>query len=180
MRFWVRSLLFVSAYTPLLLIFALQYFDVRSSDFWICVVALFLANFIWVPVFIVSRGWSTRVFIVKKSKNRTSDALDYIIAYIIVFLGFQLEKWQDAASIIILLTVIFFVYIHSNLLFINPVLNIFGYKIHDVEIVTGENIVLITKRFKIRPGNIETKKMSDNIYIEAPKKKESQDKQEEV
>jgi len=166
-RFWVKSLLFVSAYTPLLLIFILRYFDFHSKDFWICVTALLLANLIWVPVFRIARGWATSTFTVVKSKNRTSDALDYIIAYVIVFLGFQFEQWQDVASIIILLIVIFFVYIHSNLIFVNPLLNVFGYKIHDVEVHTGESIVLVTKEFMLVLGaHIDTKNMSDNIYLE--------------
>ncbi len=167
MRYWVKCLMFISAYTPLLLIFILRCFDFHSKNFLFCIAILFLVNLIWVPVFKITGGWGTRTFTVVKSKNRTSDALDYIIAYIIVFLGFQFKQWQDVASIIILLVVIFFVYIHSNLIFVNPLLNVFGYKIHDVEISTGESIVLVTKKFMLVQGRtINTKIMSDNIYLE--------------
>jgi hypothetical protein len=181
MRFWVRILLFISAYTPLLLIFILRYSQVGSRNFWIFTFALFLANLIWIPVFIIARKWNIKTFTVKKSKNRTSDALDYIIAYIIVFLGFNFKQWQDVASIAILLIVIFFVYIHSNLIFINPLLNVFGYKIHDVEISEGGNIVLITRKFKlVKKQVIEATRMSDSIYLERENKKKKLDTKSEM
>ncbi|MBU6996578.1 MAG: hypothetical protein HXS41_06280 [Theionarchaea archaeon] len=170
MRGWVRSLLFISAYSPLLLIFIIKYFEMGSRDFWISILVLSLVNSIWIPVFVIARKWNPVVFNVRKSKNRTSDALDYIIAYIIVFLGFEFNQWQDVASIAILLIVIFFVYIHSNLIFINPLLNVFGFKIHDVEAVTGGNIVLITREFKLaRKQRIQATRMSDNIYLDIGK-----------
>lgn len=167
MKFWVKSLLFISAYTPLLLIFILRYTDFHSREFWIYFFALVLVNLIWVPVFKITKGHAVDTLMVKASKNRSGDALDYIIAYIIVFLGFQFEKWQDVASIFILLIVIFFIYVHSNLLFVNPLLNFFGFTIHDVELVGGENLVVISKRFGLpHHAPITAKYMSENIYLE--------------
>jgi len=66
-----------------------------------------------------------------------------------------------------LLAVIFFVYVHSNLIFVNPLLNICGYKIYDIEAVESGSIVLITKRNRLRENEkITVKNMSDNIYQE--------------
>lgn len=167
MRFWVKILLFISAYTPLFLIFILQYTDFHTRYFWIFVSVLVFINLIWIPIFKKTKGWTISEFTVKKSFNRTSDALNYIIAYIIAFLGFQPDKWQDLISLILLLMVIFFIYIHSNLIFVNPLLNIFGYKIHDVEVMEGGNIVLLTKKNQLKVDeNIEVQNMSDNIYLE--------------
>jgi hypothetical protein len=167
MKLWVKSLLFISAYTPLLLIFILRYIDFHSREFWIYFLALVLVNLIWLPVFKITRGHAVDTFMIEKSINRSGDALDYIIAYIIVFLGFQFEKWQDMASIFILLVVIFFVYVHSNLIFVNPLLNFFGFTIHDVESEDGGSLVVISKRFRLpHNGPIKVKYMSDNIYME--------------
>lgn len=167
MRYWVKILLFVSAYTPLFLIFILRYIDFHTIYFWISVTILVIINLIWIPIFKMTKGWTKNTFTVKTSVNRTSDALNYIIAYIIAFLGFQFDLWQDWASLIILLVVIFFVYIHSNLIFVNPLLNIGGYKINDVEAVEGGNLVLITKRNTLRKDEkIEVKNITDNIYLE--------------
>ena len=167
MRFWVKILLFISAYTPLFLIFILRYTNYHKIYFWIGVGALILINLIWIPIFRLTRGWTKSTFTIKKSINRTSDALNYIIAYIIAFLGFRFELWQDWVSLFILLAVIFFVYVHSNLIFVNPLLNICGYKIYDIEVVESGSIVLITKRNRLRENEkITVKNMSDNIYQE--------------
>lgn len=111
-----------------------------------------MINLIGIPIFRLTRGGTKSTFTIKKSINRTSDALNYIIAYIIAFLGFRFELWQDWVSLFILLAVIFFVYVHSNLIFVNPLLNICGYKIYDIEVVESGSIVLITKRNRLIEG----------------------------
>jgi len=167
MRFWVKILLFISAYTPLFLIFILRYIDFNTLYFWIGIFVLIVVNLIWIPVFRIAKGWTKNRFTVKKSINRTSDALNYIIAYIIAFLGFQFDKWQDWTALIILLTVIFFIYVHSNLIFVNPLLNICGYKIHDVEVIESGHLILITRKNILKENeNIQVKNLSDNIYLE--------------
>jgi len=167
MKFWVKILLFISAYSPLFLIFIVRQIDFNTFYFWTGIFILVIINIIWIPTFQIAKGWTKSRFTVKKSVNRTSDALNYIIPYIIAFLDFQINKWQDWATLIILLLVIFFVYIHSNLIFVNPLLNICGYKIHDVEVIESGYFVIITKKNILKAGEkIHVKNLSDNIYLE--------------
>lgn len=167
MRFIIKIILFISAYTPLFLIFILRYLEVQMILFWVLICILIFLNSIWFLLFKLTKKWTSKTFTVKNSVNRTSDALNYIIAYIIAFLGFQFEKWQDWIALIILLFIIFFIYINSNLIFINPILNIFGYKIQDVETSLGEHIILITKKNKLEPDTeIQVKDFSENVFLE--------------
>ena len=170
MKLWVKGALFISAYTPLLLILILKYLNPSDFIFFICIFLLILVNLIWIIIFKITRSWTSSTYTVKKSINRSSDALDYIIAYVITFLGFEFKTWQDITSIFILLIVIFFVYVHSNLIFTNPLLNIFGFKIQQVEVQEGGEMVLITKKFNLKKGDkITVKNMSDNIFLEVKK-----------
>jgi hypothetical protein len=103
---------------------------------------------------------------VKKSVNRTSDALNYIIAYIVTFLGFKFNTWQDYLSLTILLVIIFFIYVNSDLIFVNPLLNVIGFKIISVEVKEGGEIILITKNSTIKSDDkIFVKNITDNIYF---------------
>ena len=167
MRSWVKSLLFISAYTPLFLILILQYMS--SSKTWLVAGLIFLCiiNLIWVLIYIISKKWTIKGYTVKKSVNRTSDALNYIIAYIITFLGFSFNTWQDYISFIILFVIIFYIYINSDLIFVNPLLNVLGFKIISVELNEGGGeIVLITKNSSLKTNDkIYVKNITDNIYL---------------
>ncbi|MEM3858330.1 MAG: hypothetical protein QW478_02855 [Candidatus Micrarchaeaceae archaeon] len=146
----------------------MRYIHFNTLYFWLGILGLIIINLIWIPVFRIAKGWTKKTLTVKKSINRTSDALNYIIAYIIAFLGFQFDKWQDWVALIILLTTIFFIYIHSNLIFVNPLLNIWGYKIYDVEVMERGHLVVITKKSILKEDEkIQLKSLSDNIYLEA-------------
>lgn len=172
MRVWVKFSLFISAYTPLFLIIILKYIDFNFINpcsitiILIYSIPIIISNLIWIIIFKITKEWTKQTFTVKKSVDRTSDALNYVIAYIIAFIGFQFIKWQDWVSFIILLIVICFIYINSNLIFVNPLLNVFGYKIYDIEVEEGGNIILITKKKSIKINEkIKMRFLSDNIYL---------------
>lgn len=61
---------------------------------------------------------------IKDVENRNSDSISYIGTYIIPFLFQDYSSFIDILSVAILLGVIYFIYINSNLLLINPGLNL--------------------------------------------------------
>ena len=65
-------------------------------------------------------------------QNRNSEAISYIGTYIIPFLFQDYSKLTDTLSIGILLVVIYFIYVNSSLILINPVLNL-RYSLYDVD-----------------------------------------------
>lgn len=167
MRFWVKILLFLSAYTPLFLIFILRYVEFNSAWFWGGIVLLILVNLSWVVVFRIAHGWTKNTFTVKKSINKTSDTMNYVMAYVFAFLELQFSKWQDAASLVLLLVIVLFIYVSSNLIVVNPLLNLFGYRIYDIEVVEGGDIMVITRKNKVKLNEkINVKHLSDDIYLE--------------
>lgn len=166
MREYVKLLLFISAYTPLFLILFIQYIQFLSPLFIVSILLLALINSVWFVIFYISKSWTVSEYTVKKSVNRTSDALNYIIAYIVTFIGFKFNTWQDYLSLAILLVIIFFIYVNSDLIFVNPMLNVIGFKIISVEVKEGGEIVLITKNSTLKDDDkIAVKNITDNIYF---------------
>lgn len=107
-------------------------------------------------------------------KNRTSDTLNYILTFIIPFLSLNLTNYTDIFCILLLLVTISVVYINSNLLYINPVLNLMGYTTFEIngKILNNEKeedgLFLIAKntRKSIRKGNTIDVSIFDNgIYF---------------
>jgi hypothetical protein len=109
--------------------------------------------------------------------NKAKDALSYLIPYIISFASFDLAKWQDIGSLFILLAIVFVISMHSELIYINPMLYIFKYRVYDVEVCKPylgcENsinkIVLIANREIKKNTNINIRDLEGNIMLDVVK-----------
>lgn len=69
---------------------------------------------------------------IKDVKNKNSEAISYIGTYIIPFLFQDYTALYEIISILILLIVIYFIYINSTLILINPLLNL-KYSLYEVD-----------------------------------------------
>lgn len=151
MRLWVKVGLFFSSYLPLFLILAIRnWFNIYATILFGIAAAYSL---IWALIFFAVKKGTAEKYKVIKVKNKVHESLNYLIPYIISFMGFDLTKWQDWTSLFILLLILFVVYSNSNLLYINPILLLFKYKFYDAEVCNllgcGESryeILLITKK----------------------------------
>jgi hypothetical protein len=165
MRNWVKFLLFASSYTPLFLILILQYLEIDDWKFLVGLISLAVINVVWILLLFFVEKWGRRDFTVKKAVNKTSDTLNYVITYVVALVSLDFTKWQDWVSLLILLSVIYAIFIHSNLLFVNPMLNLFGYKFYEVEVKEGGTVTIISKKRLKADMKISIKKISDDIFI---------------
>ena len=166
MRFLIKLLLFISAYTPLFVILLIKNFDYSQIIFWVIITLLILADVVLLIIFKISKQWTNQEIKINDYTNRTSDALNYVIAYVIAFLAFNINLWQDIASLIILLIVTFVIYINSNLIFVNPLLNLLGYKFYEVTNDYGNKTIIITKKEVIKGKILKVKNFDKMIYLE--------------
>ena len=115
-RDYTKILLFLSSYAPLFLILAVE--NYVHTYF-----VIFTAFLILIPTLIL-------VYIIKKSYNmsgeyhelkevedKSNQFLEYIIAYIIPFLGLNLISIPQLVSLVILFLIIAFLYIRSDLIY---------------------------------------------------------------
>jgi uncharacterized membrane protein (DUF373 family) len=149
--------LFLSSYSPLFLILALKNVDREAWEtpgrsflamlldsfppFALVLIAVVLVSSAWLYIFLRSAPsriqrskWDTT----SVAKHKTGDSLNYIITYIIPFLGFSIDNFWDIAAVGILLIVVGVIYVNSNLLYVNPMLSLFGYRIFEVDAVRHE------------------------------------------
>jgi hypothetical protein len=171
MRFWVKIGLFLSAYLPLFLILAIKnWFNLYATAIFLFVA---LYSCIWFFIIWVVKKETTDSFKIISVENKTKDALTYLVPYIISFIGFDLNRWQDLTSLFILLVILFAVYAKSDLLYINPLLALFGYQVYRVEvkkIAAGcddkkwDITVLTSEKMKVG-DDIEVRDLSDNVFL---------------
>ena len=175
MRIWVKGIFFLSAYFPLFLILTI----LNPSNPYL--LALFLFNFIvssvsWISLINSSRRINSHEFRIITSENKLIDSLNYLIPYLISFMEFE-PKVPQLIALLILLTILFIIYADTNLIFVNPMLAFFGYRIFLVEVedisspldfTQKFSILLLSKRSKEHKKGImiKTKRLTEDFHYE--------------
>jgi len=99
--------------------------------------------------------------------SRDGDAMSYIVTYLLPFLAVKLNDPTDVVSLGIVLFVIGLLYVNSNMIHTNPVLNIVGYHIFEIQDGNGKTTALICKRSYIRTGSeINAISVGDYVLLE--------------
>lgn len=145
-----RLILFLSSYAPLFLIIAVRgWRDSRSIAVGLAVVSVLSVVILFVFLRVAQRLAPGKVA-VSSVISRDGDAMSYIVTYLLPFLAVKLSDPTDVLSLGVVLFVIGLLYVNSNMIHTNPVLNIAGYHIFEIEDANGKTTALICKRSYVR------------------------------
>jgi hypothetical protein len=158
MRAWVRWSLFGSSYTPFFIILLLRVLKTKSGSThsepvglaWTLTAIVLVSNAVLIYLLVLSTNFASQeAGKIVTISSKTSESLNYIVTYIIPFLDFK--PAEDLLSLIILLAVIGVLYVNSNLLYTNPMLSFFGYRVYEITIegYPSPRLVLTRRRRQI-------------------------------
>lgn len=146
-------MLFLSSYSPLFLVLAIRSWnDNRGVTLGLAVVASASVLLLWLFVHQARKLAPDRVAIASVI-SRDGDAMSYIVTYLLPFLVVNFKEVRDVISLGIVFFVIGLLYVNSNMIYTNPILNIAGYHIFEVEDGEGKTTALICKRSYVRTGS---------------------------
>lgn len=175
MRNWFKWMLFISSYTPLLAILFIRNFDFTKSGVTLIFLVILSLTILFanLSLFILLKkivGYGTEVFKPIKVANKSDELMNYIVTYVIPFLNFDISKWQDIGSLLILLLLVGVIYIESNLVYINPMLSLYGYRILEIEVSThnqpNQTIIVISNGKKFGTGTeVKLVHLTEDIYV---------------
>ncbi len=169
-----RYMLFLSSYLPLFIILFLM--NINN---------LVLCLFIWLIMSITLL--TLKLFLEKPLKaspnfpiklvminSKGSEALNYIVTYIIPFISFNSNITNSDGdfniptifAFLVLFLVIGYLYMHNNLYHINPILSLF-YDINIAQCENGENLIVVSEKGKDVPLNstIYTRNLSPGAVM---------------
>lgn len=155
-RGYVKLFLFLSSYSPLFIILAIK--NYVFTYFVVAMVAIIAIAFSF--LFLVLRKaskMSGEYQEITDMEDKSDKFLEYIIAYIIPFLGFSFNNIPDIISLAIIFVMIGILYIRSDLIYMNPILNFMGYNLFKANSSNGEFMIISKK------DNQATRKMK--IYF---------------
>lgn len=166
----IRLLLFLSSYFPLAVIFSVQLY-LQQHQRWalVCLLAG-LAGLVGLASFIrVSTRINPENITIASVSRRDGEAMSYIVTYLLPFIALPSGDLASGISLGIFLIVLAILYVNSDMLHINPMLNLAGWHIYEVTLEKGEIFTLIAKVRVRKDMDLKVTQMGDWIYLEAGK-----------
>ncbi|WP_048170695.1 hypothetical protein [Methanosarcina siciliae] len=164
---FTKIFLFISSYSPLLLIVTLQ--TREDYGYW-SLLPTALAIISIFGLLIVRRKiniTSTRELEVSRVQQKDAEVMAYIITYIFPFIGFDFNDFNNLISIFIFFIILGIIYINSNMIHINPLLCAFRFHIYEIETSTGSNYTIVSRRKRmIKNEKLKVVKINDYLLME--------------
>jgi hypothetical protein len=166
--FPIRIVLFLSSYAPLFFIMAIKYGP--SHLFFggaMVTIAAVSVSLLMIYLNAAAKLAVDRV-VVERISTKDAEAMGYIATYLIPFLDLKIDDIQNALSLLLLFFVLGVLYVHSNLIYVNPVLNLLNYHLFEVELEGGMPTALLSKkRFIERGTTMSVVSLGEQILLEA-------------
>jgi len=111
---------------------------------------------------------------------RDADLSGYLVAYLLPFVGAIAPTWRDVVALALFFIFVGIVYVNSRMIYVNPLLSIFGYHLYTVRAATDQTQqdpscitpqFLVTKRGWIRHGDrLRVRRVMADALIELTEK----------
>ncbi|MHB9140326.1 MAG: anti-phage protein KwaA [Paludibacter sp.] len=102
---------------------------------------------------------------VSKIENINFESVTFLATYIVPLACIDLDKDRSALMLIIILILIGWIYIKTNLFYTNPTLAVLGYHIYKISSDTKFDITIITRKKIIIGDELFLKNIDDKIYL---------------
>lgn len=141
-----RIVLFLSSYAPLFGVFAVKQYPHSHRAAYVFA-GLGLGSLLVFFIFMKTANTLAATEItVSEHVARDGDSMSYIVTYLVPFLDIHFDEFSNVVGLLIIFLVLGVLYVNSNLIYTNPVLNIIGFHIFDVHTDEDRPIVLITRK----------------------------------
>jgi hypothetical protein len=164
---FTRLVLFLSSYVPLFLILGIRSWA-ENRKLAIALTAVTIVSILVLCAFLRQvRTLAADKVSVASVISRDGDAMSYIVTYLLPFLAVNFNAVGDVISLAIVFFVIGLLYVNSNMIYTNPVLNLSGFHIFEIEDGEGKTTALICKRSYIRTGSeLNVVSLGDYVLME--------------
>jgi hypothetical protein len=166
----MRILLFLSSYFPLFVIVSIiLYFD--KENLWAALLCLTIGLLCLLGA-LSYLSWCRRHLQrsfakVKDYQRRDGEALSYVATYIVPFATFNLDVVPQILALSVFIAMMLILYVNSNLIYVNPMLNLFRYHLYEVNLEnSGDHSHYYIARKRLRRGDtIHYVTISDEVIL---------------
>jgi hypothetical protein len=157
----------VSSYAPLLVVFAALDTLGKGWPSVMCLVVAAISVIGLVVFFLSARALAPIKIVVEHARHRDTDAISYVVTYLIPFAGFEAHTLRTRISLAIFLLIIGILYVRAHLFYVNPLLTVVGFRLFEVETDSGRILLVISRRkFIGARSNLSLCTLSDYVFLE--------------
>lgn len=183
----VSLLLFLSAYSPLMIILIIK--DIDLSDPWLlqtpihsCILLLIAVTSSAITLRAVKEISGGLPVVITKAANKSGDMFGYTIPYMLSFVRVDLGDWQTLLSLLVFMSILFIMAYRTQTVFINPILAMAGYMLIDCNFKRGDKEIqaMVITRKPISIGDsCQLERLSHYLYIAAQPEQKHTGEQDE-
>lgn len=164
---WIKGVIFLSSFSPLLIVFALLDSFGRGAATEICVALAIAGPLLLLLAFKIAKRFDGVPLTAASNERRDADVLAYVATYLIPFLAVNAVTLRSRLAVGVFIGLIALFYIRGEMYFLNPLLGVVGYRVFEVKTGDGSAVILITKRRHIGDqAQLRPVPLSDDIYWE--------------
>jgi hypothetical protein len=163
----IQAVLFLSSYAPLLVIFAILDSWGRGIPSILCVILAVISSAVLFLFVRKAKELAPLTLSVARASHRDSDAIAYVVTYLVPFTGFTDDNIRLRLALLVLIIVIGALYLRSHLFYVNPLLSLAGYRLYEGETASGRVFILITRRKYVAPETqVTVAAMGNYVFLE--------------
>ena len=174
LRPWASLVLFLSAYSPLMLILIIKDYDATGPGLlpqnplfsgMLLLIALFSSWAVLRSVREIDGGLTVTV---TKASNKSGDMFGYTIPYMLSFMKVELGDWQVIVSLALFLAILFIMAYRTQTVFVNPILALAGYMLIDCTFKRGDKEIqaMVVTRQPLAVGDTcRMERLSHYLYV---------------
>jgi hypothetical protein len=164
----IRVLLFLSSYFPLFFILGVLFLSKNWIVSAVCAAFCLIGPLgLWRYLHRCRKHHQHRSKRLRNYQRRDSEVMSYIASYIVPLATLSLDLFSQLFILITFLLLLLILYVNSNMIYINPTLNIFRFHLYEIETEDSDlsRYYLAQKRL-IRGEPISYVHISDDIWLE--------------
>ena len=163
---FARSVLFLSSYIPLWIIFAIITYRAHtyvSAGFALVALGSLILTFLYLRSAQSLHGLEIPVSAIRRQDSET---MSYIASYVIPFAATALDDVKQVTALAVFLMVLWLVYVNSSMIHINPTLTIIGYRLYEIEDAKGNPLFLLSRRRVQKGETVKAVDIAEGIFVE--------------
>lgn len=175
-----KALLFLSSFTPLWLIFFGNFVikngfillnypinDLKTFSFEFGFLIVFIVSVISTIFFLIEfrKTGNPKKIIVSDRENVTGEYVLYVVTYIIPFLVSDFGN-EEVFTLSVMLFFVGILYVRADLIHINPMFAIFGYRLYTITDENSNKIYILAKRTLYRDDEVYMNRIDTGFFIE--------------
>ncbi len=104
---------------------------------------------------------------IERVDDRGADVAGYLVTYLLPFLAVAEPTVEDVAAYVLFIVIVGVIYVRSGMIYVNPLLYLFGYRLFSVTTRPGFDAMLIDKQPPVIGRDIWVARVRSHLFVRA-------------